>query len=172
MEEGEGNEIIIKAPQEDLLDDEWHEDVKIPLCELCVWVDPLDGTKEFTEGRYEYVSTLIGISCQGHPVAGIISEPYRHWAGFAKSLFCDLWDSLCIQHEIREASFYNIPMNPFWHPAIDVQPLCHDTKVKISMASLDESFGDVAKTHHVGCQGCMSLAIRNGNVLDVRKVAV
>jgi len=87
VEEGEGNEIIIKAPQEDLLDDEWHEDVKIPLCELCVWVDPLDGTKEFTEGRYEYVSTLIGISCQGHPVAGIISEPYRHWAGFAKSLF-------------------------------------------------------------------------------------
>lgn len=86
VEEGEENEIIIKTPQEDLLEDEWPEDVKLPLCELCVWVDPLDGTKEFTEGRYEYVSTLIGISCQGHPVAGIISEPYRHWA-FSKSIF-------------------------------------------------------------------------------------
>lgn len=31
-------------------------------------------------GRYEYVSTLIGISQNGHPVAGVISEPYSYWA--------------------------------------------------------------------------------------------
>ena len=31
----------------------------LPLSELCIWVDPLDGTKEFTQGRYEFVSTLI-----------------------------------------------------------------------------------------------------------------
>ena len=38
--------------------------------------------------------------------------------------FWYLCDSLCIQHEIKEASFYKtFPMNPFWHPAIDLHPV-------------------------------------------------
>ncbi|CAL1126977.1 unnamed protein product [Cladocopium goreaui] len=74
--EADGEEIVIRRPSETLLDQEWPGDLRLPLAELCVWVDPLDGTKEFTQGRYEYVSTLIGISQNGHPVAGVISEPY------------------------------------------------------------------------------------------------
>lgn len=30
--------------------------------DLCVWVDPLDGTLDFVKGDYENVTTLIGVS--------------------------------------------------------------------------------------------------------------
>ncbi|CAJ1368873.1 unnamed protein product [Effrenium voratum] len=78
-EEGDVEDIGMHRPDAHLLDDEWPSsaDLLLPLSDLCVWVDPLDGTKEFTEGRYEFVSTLIGISRLGRPIAGVISEPYR-----------------------------------------------------------------------------------------------
>ncbi|CAF0795271.1 unnamed protein product [Didymodactylos carnosus] len=44
--------------------------------DIVVWVDPLDGTREFTEGRLEGVTVLIGIATQGNPVAGVIHQPY------------------------------------------------------------------------------------------------
>ena len=52
-------DIGMHRPDAHLLDDEWPSsaDLLLPLSDLCVWVDPLDGTKEFTEGRYEFVST-------------------------------------------------------------------------------------------------------------------
>ena len=78
LESEENDDIIISKPMDHLLDEEWSEDqdLHLPISELCVWVDPLDGTKEFTEARYEFVSTLIGISRKNRPVAGVISEPY------------------------------------------------------------------------------------------------
>jgi len=80
-EEGElGSDQAADAALADqhLLDENWPEesDVQLSASELCVWIDPLDGTKEFVEGKYEYVSTLVGITCAGRPVAGVISEPY------------------------------------------------------------------------------------------------
>jgi len=77
-ETGTDGVVAISEPDGGLLDDVWPQDrdVQLPLSELCIWVDPLDATKEFTEGRYEYVSTLVGISQLGRPVAGVISEPY------------------------------------------------------------------------------------------------
>ncbi|CAE7864986.1 Bpnt1, partial [Symbiodinium necroappetens] len=80
---GDGEPVEIREPSASLLSDVWPEervfrrDVVLPLSELCIWVDPLDGTKEFTQGRYEFVSTLIGVSQLGQPVAGVISEPYN-----------------------------------------------------------------------------------------------
>ncbi|ETO12216.1 3'(2'), 5'-bisphosphate nucleotidase 1 [Reticulomyxa filosa] len=44
--------------------------------DLVVWVDPLDGTKEYTEGIKEAVTCLIGISYQGRPVAGVVNRPF------------------------------------------------------------------------------------------------
>eukprot|EP00439_Symbiodinium_sp_Y106_P048181 s936_g6.t1 len=83
-ESGDGDPVEIREPAASLLSDVSGQrrhlllrDVVLPLSELCIWVDPLDGTKEFTEGRYEFVSTLIGISQLGQPVAGVISEPYN-----------------------------------------------------------------------------------------------
>jgi 3'(2'), 5'-bisphosphate nucleotidase len=46
--------------------------------DVTVWVDPLDGTKEFVEGpeHWNGVSVLIGIAVRGVPVAGIIHQPF------------------------------------------------------------------------------------------------
>ncbi|XP_065919220.1 3'(2'),5'-bisphosphate nucleotidase 1-like isoform X3 [Dysidea avara] len=49
---------------------------KIEERQIVVWVDPLDGTKEFTEGFVTHVTVLIGISIEGEAVAGIIHQPF------------------------------------------------------------------------------------------------
>jgi len=48
----------------------------VPYDSVCVWVDPLDGTKEFTLGFVQYVTVLIGITINNRPVAGIIHAPF------------------------------------------------------------------------------------------------
>jgi len=59
--------------------------VKLPECyqtikeeELFVWVDPLDGTREYTEGHEvsKEVTVLIGIAWKGQPIAGILNQPF------------------------------------------------------------------------------------------------
>ncbi|XP_075147269.1 3'(2'),5'-bisphosphate nucleotidase 1 [Haematobia irritans] len=44
--------------------------------ELVVWVDPLDGTSEYTQGFLDHVTILIGIAIRNSAVAGIIHQPY------------------------------------------------------------------------------------------------
>lgn len=44
--------------------------------EVVVWVDPLDGTREFSEGNLECVTTLIGITHRGTPVGGVVGQPW------------------------------------------------------------------------------------------------
>lgn len=48
----------------------------IGLSDVVVWVDPLDGTSEFTRGFLDHVTTLIGITVRGVPVAGVIHQPF------------------------------------------------------------------------------------------------
>lgn len=43
---------------------------------LVVWVDPLDGTAEYTEGFLEHVTVLIGIALNDRAIGGIIHQPY------------------------------------------------------------------------------------------------
>lgn len=47
------------------LDNKWKSDtdLSVPAQELCVYIDPLDGTREFTEGRFNFVSTLGDRNC-------------------------------------------------------------------------------------------------------------
>jgi 3'(2'), 5'-bisphosphate nucleotidase len=52
----------------------------VPLEELCVYIDPLDATKEFTLGKTECVMTLIGITHRGVPVAGVMHQPFAEQA--------------------------------------------------------------------------------------------
>ncbi|XP_052827395.1 3'(2'),5'-bisphosphate nucleotidase 1 isoform X2 [Octopus bimaculoides] len=47
--------------------------------EIIVWVDPLDGTKEFTQGLLDHVTVLIGISVNGSAVAGVVYQPYFNY---------------------------------------------------------------------------------------------
>ncbi|XP_056646142.1 3'(2'),5'-bisphosphate nucleotidase 1 [Diorhabda sublineata] len=44
--------------------------------DVVVWVDPLDGTSEYTEGLLDHVTVLIGIAVGGRAVGGIIHQPY------------------------------------------------------------------------------------------------
>ncbi|XP_013117481.1 3'(2'),5'-bisphosphate nucleotidase 1 [Stomoxys calcitrans] len=44
--------------------------------EFVVWVDPLDGTSEYTQGFLDHVTVLIGIAVRNSAVAGIIHQPY------------------------------------------------------------------------------------------------
>ncbi|CAH1164747.1 unnamed protein product [Phaedon cochleariae] len=47
--------------------------------DIVVWVDPLDGTSEYTEGLLDHVTVLIGIAVQGRAVAGVIHQPYHNY---------------------------------------------------------------------------------------------
>lgn len=44
--------------------------------DLVVWVDPLDGTSEYTAGFLEHVTVLIGIAVNDCAVGGVIHQPY------------------------------------------------------------------------------------------------
>jgi len=44
--------------------------------ELTVWVDPLDATKEYTEGHLDHVTVLVGIALGKEAVAGVIHQPF------------------------------------------------------------------------------------------------
>jgi 3'(2'), 5'-bisphosphate nucleotidase len=44
--------------------------------DLCVFIDPLDATKEYTVGNLEAVMSLVGIGYKGEPVAGVMFQPF------------------------------------------------------------------------------------------------
>lgn len=44
--------------------------------DIVVWVDPLDGTNEYTQGFLEHVTVLIGIAIKDKAIGGVIHQPY------------------------------------------------------------------------------------------------
>ncbi|KAH8417890.1 hypothetical protein KR222_007784 [Zaprionus bogoriensis] len=44
--------------------------------DFVIWVDPLDGTAEYTQGFVEHVTVLIGIAIKNSAVGGIIHQPF------------------------------------------------------------------------------------------------
>lgn len=47
--------------------------------QIVVWVDPLDGTQEYSQGFLDHVTVLIGISAHGKALAGIIHQPFYNF---------------------------------------------------------------------------------------------
>lgn len=60
--------------------------------QIVVWVDPLDGTAEFTQNLLDHVTVLIGIAIDGKAVAGVINQPfYNYKAGPDAKLGRTIW---------------------------------------------------------------------------------
>jgi 3'-phosphoadenosine 5'-phosphosulfate (PAPS) 3'-phosphatase len=50
--------------------DEFYEE------EMVIWIDPIDGTKGFTEGHLHHITSMIGVSVNMRPRIGIIHKPF------------------------------------------------------------------------------------------------
>jgi len=48
----------------------------VPLSSVTIYVDPMDGTREFVEGRLGNVQCLVGIVVDGRPVGGVVGLPF------------------------------------------------------------------------------------------------
>ncbi|GLH03546.1 Putative inositol monophosphatase 3 [Gryllus bimaculatus] len=71
------HEWIVTESEPDILSLDCPEELQnIRDEEVVVWVDPLDGTSEFTQGLVDHVTVLIGIAVGDRSVAGIIHQPY------------------------------------------------------------------------------------------------
>jgi len=67
-----------------LAEEKLHDDFVIPddlqslvVSDISVFIDPLDGTREFVERRLEAVTSLVGVYYRGQAVAGIIGLPFH-----------------------------------------------------------------------------------------------
>uniref|UniRef100_A0A646QJE7 3'(2'),5'-bisphosphate nucleotidase 1 n=1 Tax=Hemiscolopendra marginata TaxID=943146 RepID=A0A646QJE7_9MYRI len=47
--------------------------------DVVIWVDPVDGTSEYTQGLLDHVTVLIGISVHGKAVGGVIHQPFFNY---------------------------------------------------------------------------------------------
>ena len=52
--------------------------IPVAVGDLCVFVHPVDGTREFVEGRLGAVQCLIGVAFRGRPIAGVAAIPFPH----------------------------------------------------------------------------------------------
>lgn len=49
---------------------------ELELSRLGVWVDPLDGTKDYTVGKVQCVTSLVGITVDDCPEFGVVHKPF------------------------------------------------------------------------------------------------
>ncbi|KAK3893113.1 hypothetical protein Pcinc_003059 [Petrolisthes cinctipes] len=59
--------------------------------EVVVWVDPLDGTAEYTQGLLDHVTVLIGIASGGKAIGGVIHQPYYNYQNPGSALGRTVW---------------------------------------------------------------------------------
>ncbi len=60
---------------------------ELDLDDIVVYVDPLDGTREFVEGRLDNVQCLVGACYKNIPVMGAIGLPFNNTAGEVEIIY-------------------------------------------------------------------------------------
>lgn len=73
--------------------------------EVTVWVDPLDATQEYTEGKEDkdllkFVTVMVCIAVRGFPVAGVIHQPFSGVTNWG-------WVKHGISHTLRKTLSQN-----------------------------------------------------------------
>jgi len=92
-------------------------DEEVPLSEVLVWIDPLDATQEYTEGKtnkelLKYVTVMVCVVVKDTPVAGVIYQAFEKkmywgWVGHGVShTVHELLDQK--NHQISEEGNVNI----------------------------------------------------------------
>ncbi|XP_071504385.1 LOW QUALITY PROTEIN: 3'(2'),5'-bisphosphate nucleotidase 1-like [Diadema antillarum] len=71
IELGDSEEVLKRSCPDDLK--------SVVLEDIVVWVDPVDGTKEYTQGYLDHVTVLIGVAVKGESVGGVIHQPYYNY---------------------------------------------------------------------------------------------
>ncbi|XP_074648322.1 3'(2'),5'-bisphosphate nucleotidase 1-like [Tubulanus polymorphus] len=76
--EGDVNPDWIETSQDDsVLTSSCPDNLKdVAQDDVVVWVDPLDGTSEYTQGLLDHVTVLIGVAVKGKAVGGVIYQPF------------------------------------------------------------------------------------------------
>lgn len=70
-------EWIISDFDNDFLTKQCPEALKnVSESDVVIWVDPLDGTSEYTQGYLEHVTVMIGLSVRNQSIGGVIHQPY------------------------------------------------------------------------------------------------
>jgi 3'-phosphoadenosine 5'-phosphosulfate (PAPS) 3'-phosphatase len=49
---------------------------EVSLSDVAIWIDPIDGTKDFIKGDVKNVTNMIGITVKDRPKFGIIHKPF------------------------------------------------------------------------------------------------
>ena len=70
-------DMVFDPLRRDIFDDDIpSETPEIEFSDCIIFVDPLDGTREFVEGRLENCQVLVGIAIDGEAVAGAVGIPF------------------------------------------------------------------------------------------------
>jgi len=59
--------------------------------EVVIWVDPLDGTSEYTQGLLDHVTVLVGVAVNGQAVGGVIHQPFYNYKDSNNPIGRTIW---------------------------------------------------------------------------------